>query len=262
MKQYYGLLPLSKHTSNKIIPSNYIDHQPLVGKGSPISRYSKTRSGFTTLIHSFLTIISIPSILPTFRWPTQISLTPSLNRKVTCTLFGNRRGHVSFAVQYESRSAPLMIIEFGVSTASLVKEMSSGLVRIALECEKIKQIKSRLLGVPGAGGDRYCKLFNEPKWTMYVNGKKCGYASSRVCSDSDWHLLSMVQSVSVGAGVIPVVEGARKSNAGGCRDSEGELVYMRAVFERVVGSRDSEAYYMMNLDGNGGPELSIFLLRL
>jgi hypothetical protein len=29
-----------------------------------------------------------------------------------------------------------------------------------------------------------------------------------------------------------------------------------------VGSRDSEAFYMMNPDGSGGPELSIYLLRV
>lgn len=122
--------------------------------------------------------------------------------------------------------------------------MSSGLVRIALECEK-------------SGSGRVGKLFYEPTWTMYCNGKKCGYATSRRCNESDWHVLSTVQSVSVGAGVIPVVEDARKHGV-----SEGELLYMRARFERVVGSRDSEAFYMLNPDNNGGPELSIFLLRL
>lgn len=99
-------------------------------------------------------------------------------------------------------------------------------------------------------------------WTMYCNGRKCGYAHSRECTDSDWHVLSTVQSVSVGAGVIPVVAdvGGRKMSAAAA--GEGELLYMRAKFERVVGSRDSEAFYMMNPDGNGGPELSIFLLRI
>lgn len=92
---------------------------------------------------------------------------------------------------------------------------------------------------------------------MYCNGRKCGYAVSRTCGEFDWHVLSTVQSVSVGAGVIPVVEDAKKSGG-----SEGELLYMRARFERVVGSRDSEAFYMMNPDGNGGPDLSIFLLRI
>lgn len=93
---------------------------------------------------------------------------------------------------------------------------------------------------------------------MYCNGRKCGYAMSRTCGESDWHVLGTVQSVSVGAGVIPVVENGKKSGG----SSEGELLYMRARFERVVGSRDSEAFYMMNPDGNGGPELSIFLLRI
>ncbi|KVH94970.1 protein MIZU-KUSSEI 1-like [Cynara cardunculus var. scolymus] len=267
--EYDGLLTSSRNSSSKIIPSNYItsasffldppsaaDDQSLVGKGYPITfgRFSKTRSGISTLIRSFLTVISIPAILPTCRWltlPANLSRTPSLGRKVTGTLFGNRRGHVSFAVQYDSRSAPLLIIELAVTTAALVKEMSSGLVRIALECEKHHR---------KSGGNG--KLCNESTWTMYCNGRKCGYSSSRSCSDSDWHVLSTVQSVSVGAGVIPVVEDGRKSELGGGSSSEGELLYMRARFDRVVGSRDSEAYYMMNPDGTGGPELSIFLLRM
>ncbi|KAL3841271.1 hypothetical protein ACJIZ3_025862 [Penstemon smallii] len=125
--------------------------------------------------------------------------------------------------------------------------MSSGLVRIALECEKVH---------PPRGGKAAMRLFREPLWTMYCNGRKCGYAVSRECGESDWHVLSTVQSVSVGAGVIPLVEDGRKGA------SEGELLYMRARFERVVGNRDSEAFYMLNPDGNGGPELSIFLLRV
>lgn len=131
--------------------------------------------------------------------------------------------------------------------------MSSGLVRIALECEKTAPAAA----TPG-GSRRRVGLFQEPMWTMYCNGRKCGYALSRACTDSDWHVLSTVQSVSVGAGVIPVVDDGRKISAA----TEGELLYMRAKFERVVGSRDSEAFYMMNPDGNGGPELSIFLLRI
>ncbi|CAI9301365.1 unnamed protein product [Lactuca saligna] len=274
MKHDHSLLSLSRTSSSKIAPSNYItctafivdpfsinDNKPLVGKSSPLSysRLSRTRTGISTLIRSLLTIISIPAIIPTFRrlsLPIQLSPTPSLGRKVTGTLFGNRRGHVSFAVQFDPRSAPVLIIELSISTAALVKEMSSGLVRIALECEKKQH--SRLSGRRGE-----IKLFNEPTWMTYCNGRNCGYASARACSDSDWYALSTVQSVSVGAGVLPVLEGGRKSSAGGsCGESEGEFLYMRARFQRVVGSRDSEAYYMMNMDGNGGPELSIFLLRV
>lgn len=257
----------SGKSSKKIIPSNLVrssssfvpdpseefSDRSLVRSGSPVpfQRLSKTRSGVSTLLRSLLSIISLPTIFPTCRWlniPTQLSVkTPSLGRKVTGTLFGHRRGHVSFAVQDDSRSEPVLLIELAVSTSSLVKEMSSGLVRIALECEKTS---------PSSRGRQTNKLFSEPSWTMYCNGRKCGYALSRACTDSDWHVLSTIQSVSVGAGVIPlVVEDGRKA-------SEGELLYMRARFERVVGNRDSEAFYMMNPDGNGGPELSIFLLRI
>ncbi|CAN1256238.1 Protein MIZU-KUSSEI 1 [Linum perenne] len=169
--------------------------------------------------------------------------THALGRKVTGTLYGYRRGHVTFAVQTDSRFEPVFIIELAVSTASLVKEMSSGLVRIALECEKSKST------APGR------KLFDEGVWSMYCNGRKCGYAAARGrCNEVDSRVLTTVRAVSVGAGVIPPLA----ELAG----EMGELMYMRAKFERVVGSRDSEAFYMMNPDGNGGPELSLFLLRL
>ncbi|KAK2651869.1 hypothetical protein Ddye_011725 [Dipteronia dyeriana] len=259
----------SCRSTKKIIPANYsrstsvsipeneeFSGKLLVRRDSPFSlqRLNKVQSRFTSLIRSLLNIIAFPSIiLPTCKWltiPTNLSITPSLGRKVTGTLFGNRRGHVSFAVQDDPRSEPVLLLELAISTSTLVKEMASGLVRIALECEKTVPLQT--------GRGRAGKLFYEPMWTMYCNGRKCGYAASRRCTESDWHVLSTVQSVSVGAGVIPVMEEARKTGA----SSEGELLYMRAKFERVVGSRDSEAFYMLNPDNNGGPELSIFLLRI
>lgn len=220
---------------------------------SPVTyhNFTKTHIKLSSIFRSLLNILSFPAILPTCKWltiPSQLSITPSLGRKVTGTLFGNRRGHVSFAVQLDPRSEPVLILELAMSTASLVKEMASGLVRIALESEK----------VPAATNGGARKLFQEPTWTMYCNGRRCGYAVTRTCGESDSHVLGMVRSVSVGAGVIPVVDDGKKKGT----ESEGELLYMRARFERVVGSRDSEAFYMMNPDGNGGPELSIFLLRL
>ncbi|XP_057751631.1 protein MIZU-KUSSEI 1 [Arachis stenosperma] len=208
----------------------------------------------SVLMRSFLCIFTFPTMIPAckfFTIPSNFSITPSTGRKVTGTLFGHRRGHISFAVQLDPREEPLLLLELAISTASLVKEMSSGLVRIALECEKVHAAASH--------GGRHRKLFQEPAWTMYCNGRKCGYAVSRTCGEREWHVLRTVQSVSVGAGVIPLLEDGEKESNGG---SEGELMYMRARFERVVGSRDSEAFYMLNPDGSGGPELSIFLLRI
>ncbi|CAN4106588.1 unnamed protein product [Withania somnifera] len=221
---------------------------------SSTSTSIQSRIRVSSLLRSFISIISFPLILS--RWlnlPTQFSITtPSLGRKVTGTLFGHRRGHVTFTVQNDPKSEPVLRLELAISTSALVKEMSSGLVRIALECEK----------APTASATRRrMGLFDEPVWTMYCNGRKCGYAHSRECTDSDWHVLSTVQSVSVGAGVVPE-GGGRKISSAATAEGEGELLYMRAKFERVVGSRDSEAFYMMNPDGNGGPELSIFLIRI
>ncbi|XP_050224085.1 protein MIZU-KUSSEI 1-like [Mercurialis annua] len=157
------------------------------------------------------------------------------------TLFGYRRGHVHFAFQHDAKLNPPFLIELATPTSLLVREMASGLVRIALECEKKPQKK------PG-------KLLEEPLWRTYCNGKKCGYAVRRECGVEEWKVLKAVEPISMGAGVLP--------GNGGDRSELGELMYMRARFERVVGSKDSEAFYMMNPDGSGGPELSVYLLRV
>ncbi|KAK2400557.1 protein MIZU-KUSSEI [Trifolium repens] len=268
--------------NNRIIPSNHhhrlSDSDDFSGKllikegSSPsISSFSNhhqqstkptTTKKLSSLIRSFLNILTFQTIIPTCNWLTipstlsSTSISPSLGRKVTGTLFGNRRGHISFAVQLHPRAEPLLLLELAMSTSSLVKEMSSGLVRIALECRKTTTVSGGLGSNNENRGRR--RLFHEPEWTMYCNGRKCGYATSRTCGELDLHVLNTVHSVSVGAGVIPMLE----EDGSGCGGSEGELMYMRARFERVVGSRDSEAFYMLNPDGNGGPELSIFLLRI
>lgn len=264
----------TRNNKLRIIPSNlkasesndFFDKLLLKKGSSPsISSFSSpqqhtkptTTKKLSSLIRSFLNIFTFQTIIPACNWlsiPSTLSATsisPSLGRKITGTLFGNRRGHISFAVQLHPRAEPVLLLELAMSTSSLVKEMSSGLVRIALECRKTTTVSAAY------SRGRPNRLFHEPDWTMYCNGKKCGYAVSRTCGDLDLHVLSTVQSVSVGAGVIPMLE-----DGGGCGGSEGELMYMRAKFERVVGSRDSEAFYMLNPDGNGGPELSIFLLRI
>ncbi|KAL3644626.1 hypothetical protein CASFOL_009806 [Castilleja foliolosa] len=167
-----------------------------------------------------------------------------LGTKVVGTLFGHRRGHVHFAFQEDFKLGPAFLVELATPTSVLVKEMASGLVRIALECDKKVEKK---------GG---FKLLEEPIWRTYCNGKKCGYAMRRECGPDEWKVLNAVGPISMGAGVLP----GEKDGVG--PDKDGEMMYMRAKFERVVGSKDSEAFYMMNPDGHGGPELSIYLLRV
>ena len=165
----------------------------------------------------------------------------SSGHRVTGTLFGYRKGRVSFSMQESPRCFPTLVVELAMQTNALQKEMGSGMVRIALECEK-RQEK-----------DKTC-LVDEPLWTMFCNGKKTGYGVKREANDEDLNVMEILKAVSMGAGVLP-----------GLSDIEGpdgELAYMRAHFDRVVGSKDSETLYMLSPDGNTGPELSIFFVRI
>lgn len=161
------------------------------------------------------------------------------------TLFGYRRGRVYFAIQEDPKQNPAFLIELPTATSVLVREMASGMVRMALECEKRGERR------------KSCKLVEEALWRTYCNGKKCGYAARREIGAEEQKILKAVEPITMGAGVLPAGNGANGS------ESEGELMYMRARFERVVGSKDSEAFYMMSPDCcGGGPELSIYLLRV
>ncbi|XP_026387242.1 protein MIZU-KUSSEI 1-like [Papaver somniferum] len=161
---------------------------------------------------------------------------------VTGTLYGFRRGRVSLCIQENPKCIPTLVIELAMQTSVLQKEMSLGMVRIALECEKRPADKEKL------------KLLDEPVWSMYCNGKKGGYGMKRDATDEDLNIMELLRASSMGAGVLPgnsEVEGP-----------DGELAYMRAYFEHVVGSKDSETFYLISPEGNHGPELSIFFVRV
>lgn len=160
---------------------------------------------------------------------------------MTGTLFGHRKSRVNLAIQETPSSLPILLLELTIHTGKLLQDMGVGLVRIALECEKKPNDKT--------------KIVDEPLWTMYCNGKKQGYGVKREPTDEDLAVMQILHVVSMGAGVLP-------SGDGTAQPADGELTYMRAYFERAIGSRDSETYYMMNPDGNNGPELSIFFVRI
>ncbi|CAH8382289.1 unnamed protein product [Eruca vesicaria subsp. sativa] len=173
----------------------------------------------------------------------------SLGFRVVGTLFGNRRGHVYFSVQDDPTRLPAVLIQLPTPTSILVKEMASGLVRIALETAAFKT------------GSK--KLLEESTWRTYCNGRKCGYSARKECGEAEWRVLKAVRPITMGAGVLPAAATAGGEGSEAVGSEKGELMYMRAQFERVIGSRDSEAFYMMNPDGSsGGPELSVYFLRV
>lgn len=157
------------------------------------------------------------------------------------TLYGPRRANVRFAFQSNPRNVPALIIELEIPTGSLVKAMANGVVRVALECERV---------------DGKVRLIEERRWGAYCNGRKCGSAVRRDCGAGDRRVVRAVEPVTMGAGVLPKTEEEEG-------EGEVEVMYMRAKFERVVGSKDSEVFYMINPDGkNGGAEFSIYFLRV
>ncbi|KAJ8772787.1 hypothetical protein K2173_027964 [Erythroxylum novogranatense] len=161
---------------------------------------------------------------------------------VTGTFFGYRKSKVSFCLQEHTNSSPIILLEFAVPTAFLAREMQYGLLRIALECSCSNR---------GNEGTNRSSLFNVAAWSMYCNGRKVGYALRRQMTVNDAAVLKQMQSVSVGAGVLPAAP----------KSQEGDLMYLRASFQRVIGSVDSESFHMINPVGSSGQELSIFLLR-
>ncbi|RLN04265.1 hypothetical protein C2845_PM13G20230 [Panicum miliaceum] len=170
----------------------------------------------------------------------------------TVTLFGHRRGRLSLAIHEDTRSPPAFLIELPMLAAALHREMATGTVRLALESD-----------TRGAARRRR-PLLEEYVWAVYCNGRSAGYAIRRKdASDDERHVLRLLRGVSMGAGVLPPPPDGRAG-------PDGELTYMRARVERVVGSRDSEAFYMINPDdgsdnasrgGDSAPELSIFFVR-
>lgn len=181
--------------------------------------------------------------------------------RVTGTFYGHRRARITLAVQERPGSLPSLVLELGVPTAKLMQEISTGggHVRVALECEK-KPKKS-----PSAPPEQASvSLLEEAMWTAYVNGRRVGYAVRREASEGDLAVMQLLSTVSVGAGVLPGDVLAEPAGAEG----DGEVTYMRAGFDRVAGSKDSESFYMVNPDGDagagagGGTELSIFFVRV
>ncbi|KAK4417119.1 protein MIZU-KUSSEI 1 [Sesamum alatum] len=163
--------------------------------------------------------------------------TPKYSSTITGTLFGYRRGKVSFCIQTNPKSiCPILLLELAIPTNVLAKEMKGGSVRFAFECKRSTDLDS------GSGS-----LLSMPLWTMYFNGRKVGFAVKRKPSRADMEVLQQIETVAVGAGITRV---------------EHDVMYMRGKFGRFHGSANSESFHLIDPDGNNnGQELSFYFLR-
>ncbi|PIM98883.1 hypothetical protein CDL12_28631 [Handroanthus impetiginosus] len=228
-------------------PFNIIDTPTAVECGARAGEVRFRRS-FRTLVECM--VPACCAFSPSSSDPTLSSDTDSVHSgsgsgsTATGTFFGHRKGRVSFCIQEDTRGPPLLLLEFAVPTSYLAREMQHGLLRIALECDRRRHKEGRSLS-----------LYDVPVWCMYCNGRKVGFAIRRQMTSADAAVLKLMQSVSVGAGVLPVL--APKAED----DVVSDLMYLRASFDRVIGSADSESFHMINPGGSSGQELSVFLLR-
>ncbi|KAH1251012.1 Protein MIZU-KUSSEI 1 [Glycine max] len=163
----------------------------------------------------------------------------SSTTNITGTIFGYRRGKVSFCIQANANSTnPILLLELAVPTTILAKEMRGGTLRIALES-----------GNDDDDGDgQVDTLLSTPLWTMYCNGRKVGYAVKRRPSNTDFEALRLMRSVVVGTGVMKCKELVNKE--------DDQLMYLRASFQRVRGSDNCESFHLIDPEGDIDQELS------
>ncbi|XP_051132057.1 protein MIZU-KUSSEI 1 [Andrographis paniculata] len=183
---------------------------------------------------------SSSSSSPTISAPRRSSRT-----MVIGTIFGHRGGrHVWFCVQPNRLSSkPALLLELSIPMAALIHEMQCGLVRIALE------FNARETSLEN------CPLHSVPLWTLYCNGRKHGFAVRRKATPQNKDMLKTMQNITVGAGVFPCGSGFGSGSA------QNEILYMRANYECVIGSADSECFHLINLEEGPSQELSVFLMR-
>ncbi|KAL3839478.1 hypothetical protein ACJIZ3_024069 [Penstemon smallii] len=163
------------------------------------------------------------------------------------TIFGHRRiGHTWFCIQHNRlNTKPSLLLELSIPTSTLIQEMQSGLLRIALEFNAAGSDHGSDLG--------RCPLHSIPMWTLFCNGRKLGFAVRRKATEQNRNMLRTMQNITVGAGVVP--------GGFGFGSGSEEMMYVRANYECVVGSADSESFHLVNPDDGPGQELSVFLLR-
>jgi len=240
-------LPTAQRPPPSHVPAITSPKVPMQISLQPANSKSK-RSSTNKFFGKFRSMFrSFPIIVPSCKMPTMNGNHRTSETivhggtRITGTLFGYRKARVNLAFQEDSKCHPFLLLELAIPTGKLLQDMGMGLNRIALECEK-------------HSSNNKTKIVDEPIWTLFCNGKKMGYGVKRDPTDDDLYVMQMLHAVSVAVGVLP-------SDMSDPQD--GELSYMRAHFERVIGSKDSETYYMMMPDGNSnGPELSVFFVRV
>ncbi|KAI4966924.1 hypothetical protein ZWY2020_035599 [Hordeum vulgare] len=105
--------------------------------------------------------------------------------------------------------------------------------------------------VPAGVGWQRGALLESPKWLVYCNGRRVGFAVRReTMSDGEGWAMEKLWAVTAGAGRLP----------------GGGVEYLRGQFERIVGSADAASFHLVEplgwLGAHGDGGLSVFFHRI
>ncbi|KAJ3669174.1 hypothetical protein LUZ60_011124 [Juncus effusus] len=178
------------------------------------------------------------------------SLFPRIKRRssrtsyVTGTVFGLKipDGHLHFAIQLDPKSPPLLVIELATCTKSFLSDLAEGPVQFMLTCMK------DCTGMTGTS----ISIYEEWKWTERNNGRIAGSVWRCIEQTVNLEFLNLVEHVTCGAGVVQDYED---------KGMKGDLMFMRANFERVKRSFDWEDLTMVGSVEKGCPEISFSFSR-
>ncbi|CAN6459887.1 unnamed protein product [Victoria cruziana] len=209
------------------------------GKPSPPVRLyegTRWRRLFRRLALMVLPSCTCPAVPPLPSAESPASTAGNGGTIFTGTFYGRRNKRAYLCLQEHPKARPSLLLELPVLTSYLAVEMEDGILRLVLQCNRAES------GSP---------VWNVPIWTAVCNGRKIGFAERKQLQEEDGLLLKSMEPVSAGAGMLP----AKKAS------EDDPVVYLRAMFSRVVGSAGSESFHMIHPAGCTGQVLSIFMTR-
>ncbi|CAA6657723.1 unnamed protein product [Spirodela intermedia] len=144
-------------------------------------------------------------------------------------------------LQLDPSAPPHLFVELPLIATEFAAGIRDGGWRISLECLSLDDVTA-------------AKPLLEATevWKVSLNGMKAGLATRPQMTEREARLLEVTRTVSTGAGILPPIQ--RRRRLRGCK-------YLRGSFDRVVGSPDSESYYLVDPDGDLSHVLSFFFYR-
>ncbi|CAA7393837.1 unnamed protein product [Spirodela intermedia] len=170
---------------------------------------------------------------------------------VTGTVICHENKKVRLCLQLDPSAPPHLFVELPLIATEFAAGIRDGGWRISLECLSLDDVTA-------------AKPLLEATevWKVSLNGMKAGLATRPQMTEREARLLEVTRTVSTGAGILPPdIAAAAPASPSQSPEGTGGCKYLRGSFDRVVGSPDSESYYLVDPDGDLSHVLSFFFYR-